>query len=70
MVKDLGKDAANLSHTVSLEEINCLDKKTRSLSLTYYSKEGRVLYNDSGESKWSYILPDSTWEILWKAVCK
>jgi len=76
MVEGLGKKYKNLSHSITLWQINCVDKKFRFLSLTYYSKEEKVIYSwkvlySSGPSEeWSLIFPSSLGERLYKAVCK
>jgi len=45
MVEAIGKKYENLSHLITLWQINCADKKFRFLSLTYYSKEKKVIYS-------------------------
>ena len=76
MVEGLGEKYKNLSHSITLWQINCVDKKFRFLALTYYSKEEKVIYSwkvlySSGPSEeWSLIFPSSLGERLYKAVCK
>jgi len=76
MVEELGKKYENLSHLITLWQINCADKKFRLLSLTYYSKEKTVIYSwkilySSGSPKdWSPFITGSLGERLYKAVCK
>ncbi len=76
MVEGLGEKYKNLSHSITLWQINCADKKFRFLSLTYYSKEKKVihswkvLYSSGPQEEWSHFIPDSMGERLYKAVCK
>ncbi len=76
MVQTLGKKYENLSHLITLWQINCADQKSRFLSLTYYSKEKTVIYSwkvlySSGTSMdWSPFITGSLGERLYKAVCK
>ncbi len=69
-VKELGEALKNLSYGVGLEEINCSDKKTRTLFFSHYSKERTVLHTSSDAGEWTDIIPDSNWEELYKAICK
>jgi len=74
IVDELGKKYENLSHLITLWQINCADKKFRFLSLTYYSKEKRaiysVLYSSERREEWSPFIKDSLGERLYQAVCK
>jgi hypothetical protein len=69
-VRALGKKYENLSQSRNLVEINCLEKKTRRLSTTYYDKNGEVLYSDDSPTEWIFIIPESMGESLYKEVCK
>jgi hypothetical protein len=70
-VNTFGKDYENLDYSISLREINCVEKKIRSLSVTYYSKEGAVLDSavDYG-AEWHAIDPMAIIEGLYQRVCK
>lgn len=70
MVKELGKKYEDISQTIILNEINCSEKKCRTLSLNHYSKEGEAIFSASQEGQWDYIVPNSRLEVLYKAVCK
>ena len=76
MLEAIGKKYENLSHLITLWQINCADKKFRFLSLTYYSKEKKVIYSwkvlySSGSlEEWSPFITGSLGERLFKAVCK
>jgi hypothetical protein len=69
-VKVLGKKYENINQTTVLNEINCSEKKWRTLSLNHYSKEGEVIFSTSQEGQWDYIVPNSRVGALYKAVCK
>ncbi len=72
-VEEFGEGYRNLSHAVFLREVNCVEKKSRVLRLTWYDKDGHVLASFQDKSKgakWSIINPDSITEVLYQAVCK
>ncbi len=70
MVKSYGKKYENLSQQIAVEEINCSEKAWRNLSLTHYSKRGKVIFSCSHEGQWNFIGPGSAGESLYEAVCK
>jgi hypothetical protein len=76
IVEELGKKYENLSHLITLWQINCADKKFRFLSLTYYSREKtviyswKVLYSSGTSEEWSPFVADSLGERLYRALCK
>jgi hypothetical protein len=76
MVEGLGEKYKNLSHSITLWQINCAEKKFRFLSLTHYSKENspiyswKLLYSSDSLTEWSSFTPGSLGEKLYKAVCK
>jgi hypothetical protein len=70
MVGDFGKKYENLSHSIDLHEINCVEKTIHSLSLTAYDNKRGVIYSSSSPLKWDSIVPGSIIEILYKKVCK
>jgi len=73
IVKEFGKYYADLSYSLELFEINCTDKKERILSITEYSKEGKILYANSVQDRlpaWKIIPRESVDESLYKTVCK
>jgi hypothetical protein len=69
MIRELGKEYKNINYAKVLHEINCLDRKWRTLSLTRYSKEGEVINSSFRESEWNRILSESLVEALYKWVC-
>ncbi|MGA2318001.1 MAG: surface-adhesin E family protein [Thermodesulfobacteriota bacterium] len=76
MVEGLGEKYKNLSHSITLWQINCADKKFHFLSLTYYSKEEKVihswkvLYSSGPSEEWSPFTTGSLGKRLFKEVCK
>ena len=77
VAEQLGKNYyENLGHLITLWQINCTEKKSRFLSLTYYSKERTVisswkmLYSSGASEEWSPFVPQSLGERLYKVVCK
>ena len=76
MVEGLGEKYKNLSHSITLWQINCADKKFRFLSLTHYSKENspiyswKLLYSSDSSTEWTSFTSGSLGEGLYKAVCK
>ncbi len=70
MVKNYGRKYENLSQQIAEEEINCSEKAWRNLSLTHYSREGKVIFSGSHEGQWNFIVSGSAGEVLYEAVCK
>ena len=69
-VNTFGKDYENLDHSISLREINCSEKKIRSLAVTYFSHAGAVL--DSAmvyEAEWRFIDSAAIIETLYQRLC-
>jgi hypothetical protein len=52
-----------------LFEIDCKEKKVRTLSITAYNKNGSPT-STSDEGKWDYIIPESNMDILRKMLCR
>ncbi len=72
-VKKLGKHYRNLSYSLELWETDCKGKKSRLLSITAYTAEGSILYNDQAGSRsppWKIIPRGSVEESLYHALCK
>lgn len=64
------KDYEQYEYTLSLKEINCSDKMIRLLSETDYAKEGNLLAkSESPFARWGPVVPTSSDESLYKAVC-
>ena len=66
-----GKRYDGLSYVTGLSELQCTDKKKRTVSVAWYSKDGSLLSSDKDEgSNWKPITPGSSAEALYKMVCK
>jgi hypothetical protein len=66
-----GKKYETLSYATGLSELQCADKKKRTLSIAWYSGDEKLLSSDSEQaSDWRSITPGSTAEALHKILCK
>ena len=70
MMEKMGGIYKDYSHGMTLYEINCAEKKIRTLSAIFYSKKGEVLGSSSLSTEWDFIPPESLGEDLYKALCK
>jgi len=70
MVEKFAKKYENISRTMSLVEINCSDKRRRTIALHDYSTEGTIIFSSAREYEWTPIVPGSVAGALFKAVCK
>ncbi len=62
-----------LDHIISLIEMNCAERKRRSLWIVFYDKNGAAIEDDHipvGESDWEIVLPGSAQEDLLDALCE
>ncbi len=66
------KTKDSLDCQLTLYEINCAQRIARQLSVSTYTKEGKLVMEGSGVylKAWFLIEPESTAEVLLKAVCK
>ena len=66
-----GKQYETLSYATGLSELQCADKKKRTLSIAWYSWDEKTLSSDSDQaSNWKLITPGSTAEVLHRILCK
>ncbi len=66
-----GEKYRDLSFVVAVSELNCAEKQKRTLSLTWYSKDGKILSSDEGLSaRWDPIFPGSISETLYQRLCR
>ncbi len=73
IVKKKGRHYEKLSYSLELWEADCKGKKSRLLSITAYTAEGSILYNDQAGNRsppWKTIPRGSVEENLYRAVCK
>jgi len=66
----LGKEFENVNYFIILREINCAEKKSQRLSMTYYDNKGRVIHSEGSPGGWEFIVPESMFDLLYKEVCK
>jgi len=62
----------NISHSLSLVEIDCNTERSRILSITFYNTDGQSVFpNSSIKTDWDYIIIlNSPYDTLRKEVCK
>ena len=65
-----GREFRNLKYSQGLYEINCAEKTLRMLSDTKYNNRDEVIYYRTSPLELGFIVPESTAENLYKAVCK
>ncbi|MGA2465529.1 MAG: surface-adhesin E family protein [Thermodesulfobacteriota bacterium] len=70
LVRKSGKGYENFSHSISLSEINCVEKTFRQLKVTFYDNEGGSIGTSNSPSEWIFFTPESMGEKLYKEVCK
>jgi hypothetical protein len=67
----LGKEYANLEHTIESVEMNCAVKTINILEVTAYSKNGDIISREENSSSdWRPAAPKTPNEALLKAACK
>jgi hypothetical protein len=69
-VNGVGKEYGNLSHSMSLMEINCAEKKCRRLLDSVYDNKGDVIISSHSPKEWAVIIPESVGDGLNKEACK
>lgn len=67
MVKAFGDKYNNMDSSTAYFEINCVEKKYRTLQITHYSKNNEVLSSTDLQEEWRF---DSSLEDLFKIVCE
>jgi hypothetical protein len=69
-VGKFGEKYANLSYSISLEEINCAEKTQRFLSEHFYDRNRKLILSDSSQTEWLLIVPGSIAEGLYLKICE
>jgi len=70
-VERLGPSYKDLSHTIILWEMNCIEKKAAFLETTTYSKNEKIIKSIKIKTiTWASIVPETMGEDLYKALCK
>ncbi len=67
---EFGKIFKNLREVILLTKINCVDKKSRNLLATCYSKQGEVLAKFTEGDEWQSMVRDSIGEYICDCECK
>jgi hypothetical protein len=71
LVKELGKEYEKVREIIMLREIDCINKKSRILELSYCSEEGRGIKRESYDPPgWDSIVPESVDDVLYCIICK
>jgi hypothetical protein len=66
-----GKEYKDLAYAISIREINCPEKKIRSLGVTYFSKTGEALDAAvDSQAEWFPIDPNAVIEGLYQEICR
>ncbi len=69
-VREHGNKFENLSYIKQSVEVNCLEKKTRSLSMATYDNEGTLILSSYRPWDWSLMIQKLENYSLCKEVCK
>ncbi len=70
MIKLLGPNYGKLSYSINSLEFDCGAKLIHFLSTAHYSKNGDILDLVDATEKWESIPPLSTFDALYRRVCK
>jgi hypothetical protein len=71
IVEIFGKEYEDLGYSISVREINCPERKIRSLGVTYFSKSGKALDAAiDSRTEWHSIEQTAVIEGLYQVVCK
>ena len=71
IVEAFGKEYEDLAYSISVREINCSERKIRSLGVTYFSKSGKALDAAiDSRTEWHPIEQTAVIEGLYQMVCK
>jgi len=57
------------SHTLTLYELKCSERKLRYLSTIDYDDDGKVLDSSESEIRWSDVIPESIGEGILEVIC-
>ncbi len=70
MVAILGKRYETLSYVLFLNEFDCGERKSRLLSVVAYSQDGLIIGRVDSPNPFTYIVPETLDNYLYKAACK
>lgn len=69
-VREHGKQFEKLNYSKQSVEVNCFEKKTRSLSMATYNNEGILIFSSNRPWEWSFVIPGLENYSLCREVCK
>jgi hypothetical protein len=69
-VTTYGNKFEDLSYIKQSVEVNCLEKKARSLSIETYDNEGRLIFSSYRPWEWNLVIPELESHSLRKEVCQ
>ncbi len=70
IAEKMGKEFKKLEYSIILNEINCAENTTRFLSLNYFDNNREVIVSGSYTTEWTFSVPDTIDESLYKEICK
>ncbi len=70
MVATLGKRYEKLSYVLFLNEFDCGERRSRLLSVIAYSQDGLIIGRVDSPNQFTYIVPETLDNYLFKAACK
>jgi len=73
-LRKIGKASGNLdllSHSITLEEVDCVNKKLKISTMTIFNEKGGSIHSPVIKSdEWDNIIPETNGDILWTIVCR
>jgi hypothetical protein len=69
-LKNFGEEFKDVSYSTKLIEYHCIEEKSRTLNVHWYSLGGEMIYSSESPSEWEFVIPDSVGENTLKAACK
>jgi hypothetical protein len=70
---DMKKPEGNIKSLVTLEEFDCSSDRKRVIQLTGYKDSmgtGGTVGTEEGSMRWTYVIPNSLVDVMYKRVCK
>lgn len=70
---DMKKPEGNIKSLIALEEFDCSTDRKRTIQLTGYKDSmgaGGTVGTEEGSKRWTYVIPNSLIDIMYKSVCK
>jgi hypothetical protein len=70
---DMKKSEGDIKSLIALEEFDCSSDRKRTIQLTGYKGSmgtGGTVGTEEGGNKWTYVIPNSLIDVMYKRVCK